>query len=74
MNSYLGCFVQFRYLKLLLTKLMLTYKDLIMKRFFYLNVIALVAACMMGCSDFSKSNKTKKPPNILFIVTDDQGA
>jgi len=52
---------------------MLTYKDLIMKRFFYLNVIALVAVCMMGCSDFSESNKTEKPPNIIFIVTDDQG-
>lgn len=53
---------------------MLTYKDFILKRFFYLNVIALVAVCMMGVFDFSKSNKNEKPPNILFIVTDDQGA
>lgn len=52
----------------------MTFKYLITKRFFYLNVIALVAACIIGCSDFSKSNKTEKPPNILFIVTDDQGA
>lgn len=42
-----------------------------MGKLFYLNVF--VVACMMGCSDFSKSSLNEKPPNILFILTDDQG-
>ncbi|MCG2587801.1 sulfatase family protein [Rhodohalobacter sulfatireducens] len=43
-----------------------------MKKYIILYVFVLVMTCMMGCTYYPESNHAEKPPNILFILTDDQ--